>query len=334
MNTRSLILGGWLLAALCVATSAATSWPEAKITVHAADDNGKPVQDAKVGINVEPISGKMEHKKGLTDANGTFELTTNTTFRIFAAVTKSGYYTSRAVYEYPIGQLYGLKVMPEKWEPYNAVINMLFRKIINPIPMYAKKVEMVIPRADEEFGFDLMAGDWVAPLGKGVTKDFIFKVSGVYNSYNDNDSTMTLTFSNPGDGLMPFPLKLSRTGEGSELRLPQTAPEGDYTAPREWRKARSLKQPGSMDVNAVNEINENQNYYFRVRTVLDKKGDVQSAFYGKIYGDFDFGGASKQGSYIKFDYYLNPTANDRNVEFDVKRNLFTGLKGTDAIKNP
>lgn len=42
-------------------------------------------------------------------------------------------------------------------------------------------------------------------------------------------------------------------------------------------------------------------------------GNIISAQYGKIYGDF-----------LAFTYYLNPSPNDRNVEFDPDQNLFGG----------
>jgi hypothetical protein len=48
-----------------------------------------------------------------------------------------------------------------------------------------------------------------------------------------------------------------------------------------------------------------------------------SANYGKIYGAF-----------MNFTYYLNPTRNDRNVQFDPKRNLFTNLKDDERVTAP
>ena len=66
-----------------------------------------------------------------------------------------------------------------------------------------------------------------------------------------------------------------------------------------------------------------RNYFFRVRTLLDEHGNVKSALYGKIYGDF-----------MQFAYYLNPTPNDRNVEFDPKQNLLHGLKPTEEVTAP
>jgi hypothetical protein len=73
------------------------------------------------------------------------------------------------------------------------------------------------------------------------------------------------------------------------------------------------------------------NYFFRVRTVRDQSGKIISAHYGKIYGDFFFGCSA---SYIDYTYYLNPTPNDRNVEFKPGSNLFTDLIGTQDPYQP
>ena len=35
-----------------------------------------------------------------------------------------------------------------------------------------------------------------------------------------------------------------------------------------------------------------------------------------------------------FTYYLNPTPNDRNMEFDPTRNLLTGLKEAEKVSVP
>jgi hypothetical protein len=37
---------------------------------------------------------------------------------------------------------------------------------------------------------------------------------------------------------------------------------------------------------------------------------------------------------VLFTYYLNPTPNDRNMEFDPKQNLFKDLKPMEEVKDP
>jgi hypothetical protein len=51
---------------------------------------------------------------------------------------------------------------------------------------------------------------------------------------------------------------------------------------------------------------------------LDDKGNVKSACYGKIYGDFEEVVLT----------YLNPQQNSRDLEFDMKNNLNSkGISG-------
>jgi hypothetical protein len=57
--------------------------------------------------------------------------------------------------------------------------------------------------------------------------------------------------------------------------------------------------------------------------VLDENGNVKNALYGKIYGDF-----------MQFKYFLNPMANDLNIEFDPKRNLLGGLQSVEQVGDP
>lgn len=37
---------------------------------------------------------------------------------------------------------------------------------------------------------------------------------------------------------------------------------------------------------------------------------------------------------IGMTYYFNPAVNDRNLEFDPKRNLFNNLKLEEQVRNP
>jgi hypothetical protein len=61
----------------------------------------------------------------------------------------------------------------------------------------------------------------------------------------------------------------------------------------------------------------NVRYIFRVRTKLDKDGNIIGANYGKIGGEFEF---DPKGA-IFFGYYFNPDGT-RNLEEDKENNLF------------
>jgi len=237
--------------------------------------------------------------------------------------------------------------------PWNPTINLCLKKIRNPIPMYAMKLShgrlpedlrlAGIDREKNDFvetpaetltvAWDLEKGDWVKPHGKGEIADFIFTIhrmerkkyiSEYGGKHMTSGATVEISFSNQGDGLIPYPVPEKDRHRGPWM--PYEAPEDGYG-------------PIEPKINIENEGRENDklnfvkdmNYFFRVRTVKDQTGKIISARYGKIHGDFIFG---SWGDYIDYTYYLNPTPNDRDVEFKVGSNLFTDLKGTQDPYDP
>lgn len=181
--------------------------------------------------------------------------------------------------------------------------------------MYAKRLNTHVPALDKPVGFDLTAGDWVGPYGNGAHSDILF--TGHFDKRGDGESdfTLTVSFPNPGDGIQEFTVPDAE--KASALRSPHEAPADGYQS--QWVQTDNRKPGKSIETNR----DPNRNYFFRVRTVLDENGNVKSALYGKIYGDF-----------MEFSYYLDPTPNDRNVEFDPSRNLLNGLPFLAQVKAP
>jgi len=213
-----------------------------------------------------------------------------------------------------------------RWQPWNPTIELVIRPILNPVPMYARKLETNIPTPAHKYGFDLMASDWVAPVGKGKTPDFIFEVTGHATGVEDNDSKLTLSFSNPLDGIQPF-----NSINGSDFHSPRQAPLDGYQAKLELRR---IRKPRQLSPDWIDDTKGDTNYFFRVRTVLGEDGKIKSALYGKIYGGFKFGGAV-ENCYLEIKpYYLNPEPNSRNMEFDPKRNLFRKLDQFHEVTAP
>ena len=79
---------------------------------------------------------------------------------------------------------------------------------------------------------------------------------------------------------------------------------------------------------------QQKSYALRVRTVLDERGQVVSALYGKIYDTIEYFPVESKTAKLRFTYYLNPVPNDRGMEFDPKRNLFTNLKSDERVSTP
>ena len=229
-----------------------------------------------------------------------------------------------------------------RWLPDNAVVTVRLDRIVNPIPLYVKfaigeyrernwaHYKQLIKKRDfsvtndvpvvtnEKLSYDLIKGSWLPPHGDGEICDiqFVFNenvlgwkegrgydgtsVSKMYRT------TAAITMPGEGNGLVEAPL---RENAGIKLR---TAPLNGYannlTRWRGWF--------GGGD-GLKTDRDKNRCYAFRIRTVYDEDGNIKSAYYGKIYDDFDV--SSLEG--VRFLYYLNPTPNDRNLEWDTKNNL-------------
>jgi len=296
--------------------------PTAKITGKVIDEGGQPVSGAEVTIDfligrTDSVGTRDLTHKGVTVGDGTFSASDQTGIAAGLAVTKGGHYKTVSGY-------YLFKAKKSgRWEPWNPTVEMVLKAIVNPIPMYARRVETAtIPVMGKPIGFDLVESDWVAPYGKGKVADFVFTLEKQYTSVDQPfDVTLTVRFSNEDDGIQSV---FAPIDVGSELRLPRTAPEEDYQS--ELVKSTSRQAANAM---IQRDFRDDQNYFFRVRTVK-KDNKIVSAYYGKIDGDIEFWGNEK----LRFTYYLNPTPNDRNMEFDPKRNLLTGLKDRETVTNP
>jgi hypothetical protein len=278
-------------------------------TLKIVDDFGMPVEEAKVKIGYDMSTNLIV---GLTDTNGIFKASHfGRSVDLSFQIEKLGYYLTRTDYHL------GFNYKPEKWNPIETIV---LRKIGNPIPMYAKDQNMKFPKLDEQIGFDLMAGDWVTPYGNGFHNDMLFKAHR--NIINDREFTaeLTVTFPNKGDGMVVAP---SESVAGSEFKTSRTAVGNGYD-PQLVLDFSNSKSPEPVF-----------GYFIRVRTELDQDDNVKSALYGKIKGKFRFyAGTIAPTSGMGFDYYLNPTPNDRNVEFDPKQNLMMNLKPLEGVSEP
>ncbi len=280
-----------VLAAICVsAQKNSAQEPTWHATVKVLDENGQPVTDDRVEVSyyvtASPDQTDASEKiQGLTDADGIFKASHENTGSIdlgFQA-TKAGYYPTTKGHEFA-------KIKDNDSAKWNPTVTLVLKKILQPIPMCAKGVLGGPSVLDQPVGYDLTAGDWVAPYGKGTNEDILFTV---HKDTAKNDYQSTVTFPNPGDGIQEFhPNKIE---EGSALISPHEAPASGYQ-PRFVRNS--------------TDYNENRCYFFRVRSASQN-----GPLYGKIYGDF-----------MNFSYYLNPTPNSRNIEFNSKENLIKHFK--------
>ena len=283
---------------------------EWKATMRVVDESDNPISGANADIGYFTNS-QPANALGVTDTNGIFTAS-HSVLESLAEVgfqaDKSGYYTTTA--ERNLGPQYD----PAQWVFTKTLV---LKKVGKPIAMYAKKYAMALkaPEYGKRIGYDLMVGDWVAPYGKGIAADIIFEQDYTNPPSGEYYSKITVAFPKVGDGIQLYTIPDSESGSG--LRSPHNAPLDGYQ-PELIRETSALQeQPRKF------EFDPNRVYLYRVRTALDHEGNVVSAHYGKIYGDF-----------MQFTYYLNPTPNDRNVEFDPKLNLLGGLQSFEQVTAP
>lgn len=295
-----------------------------RLTLDIVDDAGQKVEGAQVKTAVFDYwlpgeSFGKEYAKTLnavSDKNGAAILAATTSRCEFIMYTsKPGHYDSNASFKSRTHD-------KGRWDPWNPTIPVELKRVLKPIPLVAKKVakgygEYVLLPADQA-SYDLEVGDWVAPHGTGMTADLVFHIQNkTADGYAEYSTLLTLSFSNPQDGLV----MLARPkGQISTLIMPYQAPSEGYLSHKKWRKQRTNSKVINgkyLDGNTTDETKPDEDYFLRLRTKLNEKGEIVSANYAKVQGSFLWW----PNGLIQFQYHFNPTPNDRNLEFDPAKNL-------------
>lgn len=282
------------------------------LSVHVTDENGKPLPGVKVNIEFEISTANgspFTTVSKITNGDGDVAATGLGT-SVGYSISISGYYRSVA----DSGDA-------------KAVVAIL-KTIDNPKPMYARYIsyrDMIFPSDGRPYSYDLVAGDWLPPLGHGSTPDFTFQVTGSQQIVKNQDNELKLTFANPDDGIQAIAVVETE----SALRLPKLAPETGYQNQWTWH---SVIRPDETSDKYIIPSEANRAYFFRVRSKRDHSGNIV-ALYGKISHDLNYGIARSNQMCIQMaSYYLNPDGT-RTMEFDVSKNLATGSSAA-AVREP
>lgn len=293
--------------------------PTAKYTLKVVDESGMPIQGANASISfMQPKAtgwgGVVSGVQGKTDANGLYTGQGATEQYGTYGAGAEGFYDTSFKYT-------GLKSVTgiigfRRWQPWNPTLEVVLKKIKNPVAMYVYDTDWIeLPKKGEFIGYDLIKQDWLIPHGKGITADFLLRITSDMRADFDYDIDFEIAFSSELDGIQPFD---TETNGGSELKSDHLAPAKNYN---NYYNNKFYRKPNTL---VTDPIKEGRNYYFRTRC----DDDLENCLYGKIYGDIDFSSKS-----VRFTYYLNQITSDRNVEFDLKNNLFKQRRGYE-IKEP
>ena len=264
-----------------------------------------------------------------TDENGIVELQGDTLlYQTGVEIDLEGHYASGAYKHWITGK------SDNRWQPWPVEVELVMRKIRNPHPMHALTCGpnhwFQFPgNKMGPFGFDLLARDWVAPHGAGKVADLVME--GVLRDPGDRSfdpkGWVRVTFSNEGDGILPD--GQSRRAGGSLMVGSYEAPEDGYL--RQWMFSNFLPESES-DRARDNPVPGAPRLILRLRSEM-KEGKVERALYGKMHaGMYPLLSPNIVG--FRATYYLNAEPNDRNLEWDMKTNLFADLPRERWPKQP
>lgn len=327
MNTASIAIIVFLIALLVDTSANGEVAPRARATVRVTDEQGRRVQGAEVTFTFfNPRTRQGVPVMGLTDSNGEFSGEGFSDPKIGGQIQMNGYYPSGFPFE-PFRD-----IEDNRWLPWNPLYETTLRKIGEPVALCAKIVQSDVPLLDQECGYDLEKGDWVVPHGKGVTADLIFKVAKDYTDRFNFKVKASVTFSHPADGLVR--MAAPAYARYSHFRWERFAPETGYEALHAISYINYDPNSGKMPERTFRTQNDRlEGYFLRVRTI-EKNGRIVSANYGKIVGDIRIDPRETKTCLVTFTYTFNPTANDRNQEWNTQKNLLEGLRRNETPQWP
>ncbi len=322
-----------------------------ELSIHVVDEDGKPLRGARGdSISFNPKNGRHGGDDWVADQNGLLVckdppnyFTTDMRVTLSSSDAAAGWKS----YDVTMTQFDFVRFQEPK-----LALKVTLPYVRKPIPLKAKQErfrhrrvngpkdkELADPRLPDlaitEVGYDAELLELMPPHGQGKHTDFTMKVTSVFRGYEDAylerravaDSergwhtlsegkvnhgnwthSVTYRFPNKGDGII-----LSRQfWPYCKLTMPHKAPEEGYA--QELTLTEEVRENAYRpDLAHCRELMKNNGVFLRIRTQLDKDGNVVSAHYAKI--------VSPQRPGNRFKIFYNPTPNDRNLEYDLQTNL-------------
>ena len=295
--------------------------------------------DAETG---EPITGRVVtaffdnegrgsqnitvRKDGVTDEHGYCAFSGQTNLRSVGCTfwKCSDYYRCEEDAKFT-----GVSLLPfNRLQPDNQVVTLAVHRVEHPIPLHITRLwtpfgEDWFKGNGNQLKFDLLASDWLPPLGSGTVADVVFtrRPRQVLRTGRSSSGHTTGEFYR-AEVEVSFPGEGNGIQEITSLLCPyfpvRTAPEGGYeraVTACEWTDD-NLQRQHTWDVEKI--------YCFRIRSAYDGEGKLIAGNYGKIYNGLQgvYSGDDREPlGGVDIDFMINPKPLDRNLEWDSKHNL-------------
>lgn len=284
------------------------------VTLRVVDERGTVVANAIVTGSFHMHDGNGAPYTGNTDTNGIYVASGRSVGDWHYYVMKDGYYrTHKSLWFFDNEEV---PIKDGRWQPFGATNTVVLKRKVNPVAMAVPwdSKDHNIPFVNKEIGFDLFENDWVTPSGKGKRADLyvVFEWDGS-KFQNYNGSVLALVFKDAYSGAYKI-----EADEFSEFKSPYHAnTNGVFAKEMKFRYVRGRKASETFN----GQLKGDECLILRVRTKLDEKGNMISAYYAKIYAPMMFGYALETPGSMEMRYYLNPNANDPNLEADTMKNI-------------
>jgi len=283
-----------------------------KVAFHVCDSTGKPVEEALVDIGLsQEANGKIRDYSGKTDQNGNWVLETKCSSIANARIRKNGYYETRIrkkLFSVDRSEVNN-RINANGWQPWEQTIILKERR--SPSAMCVVESKVLHMPLDKPVGFDFCVGDLTGPLGKGAVADITLQIiSTTHPSSSTRSADRLQIVANTEAG---GTIKLKQDID-SQMKSVYRAPTNGFMQVATFFRNRDYTGSGLMYDMAMD---EGDYIVFRVRVEKDDSGSIVKSKYGKLY-KLKFGDRGKDGqnAYVLLSYYLNPTDNDTNLEWD------------------
>ena len=316
---------------------AITDGAKVAFKVSVVDGQDKIIEDATVigYLKGNPFGDGKDNQvfRIKTDTNGYTQIMGKSSGQANFHVRKDGWYDSSEwhLLFYSLGNV---SLWDGKWQPYGLTHTIVLRPIKKQIPMCNSDGTFTckIPKPGTPIGLDLMACDWVAPYGKGEAADLLLMYS-ITDGDNEKTEKLEISFPNKGDGLYRkscFRESLYRTDYNASTDSGDYKPTLEFHRKVKYKLITSGWGKGEKEEIVVSQkaFSDDEFLVLRTRTKLDENGDVSSCHYSKIIGPIQFIGGK-----LSFQWFMNPTPNDTNLEEDPNRRLdLSDLKEMERLR--
>ena len=279
---------------------------KAKECFYVVDQDGNPVEEARIRGAFWTGGGMNDYVPvdGLTNTNGEYVAEGKSRYKLRYTVSKDGYYSTNGEVVY-VNTRSVPAVKDGKWQPYGTKRTIILKQVMNPLNkgrLYGLK-DFAVPVFDEWIGFDFEQYAFLPPYGNGVYADAMLRFALYRPSKKEYHMKMEVSFTNqPYAGA--YTMIKEQFSELQNVYIANT--NADYKSVLVYSYDRFPdKRP------IVNKLSKEEYLVFRTRTKVDTDGNLISARYGVLYGEWSFVGP--RGMNIPFVIF-NPTPNDVNLE--------------------